>query len=713
MNAARSRGEGQPRLDFLMMVAVMLIAAAMRIIGLRDAPPGPRFDEAYDALMARRIMSGERPLYFPENFGEEPLNQYLQAVTLTAFGWNDLALRFPSIAFGLVEVAALYALGRCAWSRRAGLAAAALCAVSFWPIFYSRLGLRLIALPAIVAVAVWMLWRTFPSSERLSEKQVQGGQQSAAGLLSSGNTGSFQATSEPEKKGREWVDACAAGILLGLSIYTYPAARILPLWMFGCLIYLAVFHRAQLRRQAWTWVLLVVIAGLIIAPLVGYLVAHPQAENRVEQVSGPLDALRQGNAVPLGNYALAAIGMFGFRGGSEWLYNVPGRPIFDPLTACVFFLGILLALKRWRESRITSVLLWLGVGLVPILLSWPPASTSHAILAQPAAYLLVGLGIDALVSFIVSVRPRRWQRSPSGPPGFVARAGRVQSALPVIVIVILVTLNAGLTVRDYFGVWNGSDQVRWEHQATVTAMGRYADAHPELRNIAFAGTAVDYYNPWMKVGLSLTSRRTDARWLNPARALVWNPSGPMTYLVPFRDPNPVTFNQVTREMFGNSATLTLDARLADGRPLFTTYEIRDASALHAQASASGSRAYDFGARWVLINYQVRPTEARPGDSIRVLTYWRVTQADDSPLVMFTHLLGLDGRLIAQDDRLDVAPETLHVGDEFVQTHRVVLPGDAPAGTYRVRIGLYSPVTSVRVPVAGGDSVELTPVQVVK
>jgi hypothetical protein len=405
--------------------------------------------------------------------------------------------------------------------------------------------------------------------------------------------------------------------------------------------------------------------------------------------------------------------MFAFRGGSEWLYNVPGRPIFDPLTACMFLFGILLALKHWRESRIASVLLWLGVGLTPILLSWPPASTSHAILAQPAAFLLVGLGADAIVSFIASVRSRRWFPRPSGSPGFATHDGRLWSAMPAIVVAFLIALNASLTVRDYFIVWNQNDTVRWEHQATVTAMGRYADAHLELRDIAFAGTAVDYYNPWMKVGLSLTTRRTDMRWFNPARALVWNPSGPMMYLVPFRDPNPVTFNQITREMFESSAILTLDARLADGRPLFTTYEIRDASALHAQASTDGSRAHDFGARWALINYQVRPTEARPGDSIRVLTYWRVVWADDSPLVMFTHLLGPNGKLIAQEDRLDVAPETLHVGDEFVQTHRVVLPGDAPAGTYRVQIGLYSPVTSLRLPVDGGDSVTLMPVQVVK
>jgi len=403
-------------------------------------------------------------------------------------------------------------------------------------------------------------------------------------------------------------------------------------------------------------------------------------------VSGPLDALRQGDVGPLLNYTLAAIGMFAIRGGTEWLYNLPGRPIFDPLTALVFFVGIIAALRKWRKARTAFALIWLGAGLAPILLSWPPASESHAILAQPAVYLLVGLGLDVVVAAL-------------------AARGNAKSSLPIVLSLVVIALNAGLSARDYFGVWNVSDAVRWEHQATVTEMGRYADAHPELRDVAFAGTAIDYHSPWMKVGHSLTSRRRDARWFNPARALVWNPSGPMTYLIPFRDPNPVTFNQTVRETFFGAARLTLDAKLADGRPVFTAYEMPDAAALHTEAMAAGIRPLDFDGRWTLIGYEVRPTQARPGDSIRAVTYWRVARADDSPLMMFAHLLGPDGKLVAQEDRLDVASETLRVGDEFLQTHRVALAGDAPPGTYHVAIGLYSPVTNLRVPVAGSDRVE--------
>jgi hypothetical protein len=445
--------------------------------------------------------------------------------------------------------------------------------------------------------------------------------------------------------------------------------------------------------------LVIVIAALIAAPLIYYLATQPQAEARVEQVSGPLDALRQGDAMPLVSYTLAALGMFGVRGGGEWLYNLPGRPIFDPATAVVFLAGLVVALRRWRTSRTAFVLIWLIAGLAPILLSWPPASSSHAILAQPAVYLLAGLGLDAILSFVITTI--------SLFRGSAVRDEQLKSLLPGVLVFAILALNVTLTIHDYFGVWNKSDPVRWEHQATVTEMGRYVDAHPELRDVAFMGNAVDYHSPWMKVGNSLTSRRTDARWFNPARSLVWDPSGPMTYFLPFRDPNPVTFNQIVSDAFYSAVTQTLDEKLPDGRPVFTAFAMADAAALDSQATASGTGPFDFGGRWTLIGYEARPPQARPGDAIRVLTFWRVARVDASPLVMFTHLLGPDGKLVAQEDRLDVAPETLHAGDEFLQTHRVTLPGDAQPGTYHIAIGLYSPVTLARAPVSGTDRVEFS------
>jgi hypothetical protein len=649
------KGERKPRPYFFLMALVLLLAAALRIVAIRDAPPGPRFDETFD---------GERPIYFSENFGEEALYAYFQAMSFLALGWSDFALRFPSIVFGVIEVAAVYALGRRAWNRRAGLLAAALCAASFWALLFSRLGVRLIPLTAVVSLGILMLFKM----------------QDASGK-------------RQEVRRRVWPWGIAAGVLLGLSVHTYTAARALLVLLMGVLVYLALFHRTELRRQMGHWILVIVIAALIAAPLVYYLVTQPQAEARVEQVSGPLETLRQGNMVPLIEYTLAALGMFAFRGGTEWLYNLPGRPIFDPFTAAVFLIGIIIALFRWRASRTAFVLIWLGAGLAPVMLSWPPASTSHAILAQPATYLLAGLGLDVILSWIARGRANGH--------------GSLNRVVPVALASVILALNVVLTVRDYFFEWNTSDSIRWEHQATVTAMGRYADAHPDLRDVAFMGNAVDYHAPWMVVGNSLTSHRTDVRWFNPARALVWNPAGPMTFLIPFRDPDPVMFNQIVRDLFFGVTRQTLDERMLDGRAVFTAYVMPDASALHAQALGTGMHPHDFGGRLTLVGYTLKPAEARPGESVRLLTYWRVERVDASPLVMFVHLLGADGKLVTQEDRLDVALETLHVGDEFLQTHRVALAGDAQAGTYRIAFGLYSPVTRGRVQVGGSDRIEIS------
>ena len=53
-----------------------------------------------------------------------------------------LAARVVAVAFGVGAVAATYAAGRAWFDRRAGLVAAAIMAVAFLPVFYSRLALN-------------------------------------------------------------------------------------------------------------------------------------------------------------------------------------------------------------------------------------------------------------------------------------------------------------------------------------------------------------------------------------------------------------------------------------------------------------------------------------------------------------------------------------------------------------------------------------------
>ena len=59
-----------------------------------------------------------------------------------------------------------------------------------------------------------------------------------------------------------------------------------------------------------------------------------------------------------------------------------------------------------------------------------------------------------------------------------------------------------------------------------------------------------------------------------------------------------------------------------------------------------------------------------------------------------HLIGADGQIAAQDDRLGVPPHTWQAGDEFVQVHRIAL-GQTLAGDYALRLGLYNRADNAR------------------
>jgi hypothetical protein len=98
---------------------------------------------------------------------------------------------------------------------------------------------------------------------------------------------------------------------------------------------------------------------------------------------------------------------------------------------------------------------------------------------------------------------------------------------------------------------------------------------------------------------------------------------------------------------------------------------------------------------------------RPGDTVPVTLRWRCVAPLDASYKVFVHLLTQDGStLIAQRDFVPVnglRPTTGWVAGEIISDpHQVPLPDGTPAGTYQVRVGLYS--ESGRLPVAdAGES----------
>ena len=81
----------------------------------------------------------------------------------------------------------------------------------------------------------------------------------------------------------------------------------------------------------------------------------------------------------------------------------------------------------------------------------------------------------------------------------------------------------------------------------------------------------------------------------------------------------------------------------------------------------------------------------------LITYWRAGATVVTPLQMFVHVLGPDGSIVAQQDRLDVPAFGWHTGDLIAQVHHLELPSVLGQGA--VAIGLYNPVANARLPVS--------------
>ncbi len=86
------------------------------------------------------------------------------------------------------------------------------------------------------------------------------------------------------------------------------------------------------------------------------------------------------------------------QGDTAQFYNLPGRAVFDALTAALAVLGLAVLLWRVRDAAPLFLLTWIAVMLVPSFLATDRFPTLPRVLGViPAIYFLpaVGLGMAA------------------------------------------------------------------------------------------------------------------------------------------------------------------------------------------------------------------------------------------------------------------------------------------------------------------------------
>ena len=344
--------------------------------------------------------------------GIEGMISWLDAISVALMGNQPIALYLTTVVIGLLTLPVHYLLGSRLFGRRVGLISTALLAVSFWAVHYSRLGYRTALVPLFLDLAfLLLLWAV--------------------------------------QRGKAWRWALA-GAVIGLGAYTYTSYRLVVLVLAGVIV-LRIRAGRDLPGTRSSWAIYVVAAGVVAAPLWIATLLHPEVLNRAAGVSflggGPV----LGAPFRLVEHAVRTLAAFNVWGDPERQYNVPNLPLFDPLVGLAFLAGIVVALKRWRESRYALLLCWLVVFTLVVALS---DRTPHMLRGSglvPAAYLLAAVGLDAVLQ-------KRWPR----------RAAVAASAVWVISLT--------WTAIFYFAVYPTVPDLYREFMGDRVDVGRFMDA---------------------------------------------------------------------------------------------------------------------------------------------------------------------------------------------------------------------------------------------
>ncbi|MGB4870682.1 MAG: glycosyltransferase family 39 protein [Candidatus Promineifilaceae bacterium] len=416
MHTSSNELHSPSRWGWALLLLIVGTAVFLRFYQLGAQPPGLYRDEAYNGLDALAVLDGRHPLFFPANNGREPAYIYLTAAAIALLGRSATAVRLTAAVVGSLTTLAVYLLGREWFGRRVGWLTAWLWAVTVWSIHLSRIGLRVVLMVPLLALAFWL------------------------GTLA-------------YRRQRPWL-WLAAGLVYGAGFYTYLAMRFTPLVLLALLLYLLWQKRAARLWPGVVWFALGTAVALL--PLALLFFQDPALIlGRAGQVSILNPAINGGDLWgTLARQVGRALGLFIWRGDGILRHNPANRPVFDWLLAGPFLLGAAWCVRHWRRPAAMAVLLWVLMMLGPTILAEDTPHFLRAAGVLPAALLLPALGLDWLWN---------WARLPR-----LARQGLVIGLLAASLLV---------SVRDYVNYLRQPD-VAFLFETAVTDMAAQINAEP-------------------------------------------------------------------------------------------------------------------------------------------------------------------------------------------------------------------------------------------
>ncbi|MBN2390389.1 MAG: hypothetical protein JXR84_06685 [Anaerolineae bacterium] len=621
------------------MTLVLLVAAVLRLGALPDTPVGLHYDEAANVILTRQIASGDyRPVFIRAYTGKEVFFFYTGAFWVWATGGALWGLRLNAAMLAILTVAATYAathalFGPAKRSREIALLTAGWVAIAFPHVLLSRYGFRAISQPLLQALTVATLWRGLRNGTR------------------------------------RWL--VAGGVCLGLTAYTYLAARLFPIPLALALGWLLVrTPRGTRLRRVGQLGLVLLVAVVVFSPLGLYFLRNPDAfTTRITQVAAATwrDALR---GLWLCVRALAWPG-----GGDPYIrFNVPGKPVLDIVSAALALIGLACLLfpkqgnNLYRAGR-TFIVAVLATMLFPSALATSEITPSNLRLIGlfPFIAILPAYGVATLITMLT---------------GYLRAKRRLLSLASCLLLLLLL---GGLATAHAYRQWASSSELFYAADGEMVLAAEALDAADLLQTTVYIASE-HYRHPTVA---ALARQYFQAKWLTGGATLVLPLSRDALYLWPRSIALPAFWPKTITEKWRITA-------LNDptGEPALWVQRLdeSDITALRAATSDPESTAdsvADF-AHVIFLHNTQSVGACRVAEPCPILVTWMVNAPYTSlqPVVRLLHPeTGEWTRVTA----FHYPPEQWTIGDLVLDQYTLTPPvGIPPVEGYEIGVSFFNP-----------------------
>ena len=619
-----------------MLLAILCLAGLLRFWQLGSAPPGLYHDEAYNGLDALAVMAGETRLFFPDNNGREPAYIYLTAIAISFLGRTALAVRFVAAVAGTATTLIIFGLGRHWFNVRIGLFSALLWAVTLWPVHLSRVGLRAILLAPLLGLTFWLASKAFQ-----------------------------------EHKKWLWL---LAGICYGLSLYTYLAARFVPLLFL--MIGAALWWQGR-GRALWPGVVILATGAIITAlPLIVVILMDPELAGRTGQVSILNETINQGDFWgTLWRHSGHGLGLFLWRGDTIWRHNPAGRPVFDHFMALPWLLGIGILLRNYRQPASFSILLWHVVMLGPTIFAEDAPHFLRASGILPIVVLPPAIGLSQIWS---------WSKLPVWKNRSINWA---LEAVPLgaILVILLVSVSLLTTIRDY-KAYSEAPETAYLFEAAAREMAAAIDADSQ-RGPVFVESR--YRQGWASIPFLVTA--ANVIYFESSLPLEQAEDTTAIYVWPFQSLEFLADSWQQQQVETTLGPKTRGDLETETYPLYVVYRL-------SEPVANYERTASFAEHIELLSSDIRLISDQ---EVEITLWWSTSQPciETIAWTTFVHIAEPGQPLAGQSDRLPAFGyfpfSWWKSGLVIVDRHRIQLDEPLELKRHEIRIGFFNPQTLVR------------------